>query len=75
MIVGLITQLVQGMGEFNVQKHGKVGRSIDAVVGLDGATLGHFFDLLDECWIATAIGSRSSVGLRLKRELNEKEKK
>jgi len=64
-IVGMITQLVQDLRRSNVQNQGKVGRNIDTVVGFDGATLGYFFNLIDECLIATKIGSRSSVGLTL----------
>jgi len=63
--IRLITQLVQGMGELNVQKQGYVGQSTDATVGWDGATLGHFDNILNQGWIATTIGSCNTIGLRL----------
>jgi len=40
-------------------------KSTDALVGLDGATLGHFDDLLDEGWIAATVDNHNNVGLTL----------
>jgi hypothetical protein len=39
MMVGLITQLVQDLRRSNVQRHGKMGQSVEVVVGWGGETL------------------------------------
>jgi len=39
----------------SVQKHENVGRSIDAIMSFDGATLVHFYEIIVGGWIVTII--------------------
>jgi hypothetical protein len=54
-----------GHGDFNVQKHGKVGKSIDEVVGLREETFGCFDDIINEGCIVSkvVVGNQFTIGL------------